>query len=702
MSKTLNILALRVKNGKIALSMKEEDKELNEQESEPTESITEPTSKKIDVQEDTDELDTKEEITEVEEDSYIDELTDESNIDENTEDSEDKAETIKESDNEDSQEENLNSEKTEDEAKSVDITETKTVGDAIEKSKNEPESFKSDADVDAAVDDIVRSESDEAIAEADAKVAALQEKKSKVSFGQKIKNVFAAWWNNKPVRYGTFAALILLFTAIVLLPTTRYTVLNAIGIRVNSSMIVVDSQTRLPLKDINVQLQDKFGKTNEEGEISFNDLKLGESILIISKLGYADTNEQIVLGWGSNPIGEQPLVATGEQYTFVLSDWKSGAVISDAEATSGENSARADDTGKIVLTIGEKNISNIEVKITANNYRGEVFTSEQLNNKNINVKMVPSKNHIFVSTRDGKYDLYKIDVDGLNEKILLTATGKEREVPIVVPHPTKNIVAFTSSREGDVNSDGFTLDGLFIIDSSTAEQERIARSEQLQVIGWSGDNLVFLQVVEGTSAGNDQRSKLVSYNYTTGERKDLASSNYFNDVELVGNKLYYAVSSFAVPESQAKLYSVDVDGQNNGKLVDYQVWNIFRTKYDTLLFSAVDQKWFQQVGDSPIEEIAKQNAPLSQHFVESPDGKRTVWVEIRDGKGVLLKSSTEEIKEEQVISAPGLYDVLYWVNDSTVVLRFISTSETADYVLNLDGGNIQKITDVTATRNTYF
>jgi len=584
-----------------------------------------------------------------------------------------------------------------------DIETTKTVGDAIEESESEPIGYKPDPAVDAAVDEIVRTESDESIAIADAKISALEEKKSKKTIGQKIQSGFGAWWSNVPVRYGTFAALLILFIAVVLLPTTRYTALNLSGVRVSSSMVVVDSQTKLPLKNINVQLQDQAGSTNEEGEISFEELKLGNSELKISKRGYAEVDETIVLGWGSNPLGDQSIVATGEQFTFVLSDWKSGEPITEAEATAGESSSKSDDSGKIILTVGEdENLSELEVTISADNYRDEVFTDDQLLSESIEAKLVPAKKHTFVSNRNGVYDLYKVDIDGDNEEILLKASGSEREVPIVAPHPTKDIIAFSSSRSGEANADGFIMDGLYIVDVNNGEENRIVRSEQLQIIGWSGDILVFLQVVEGTSAGNDERSKLVSYNIETGERKDLAAANYFNDVELVGDKVYYAVSSFAVPQSQAKMYVVNVDGEDNNKLIDFQVWNIFRTEYDTLLFSAVDQKWFEQVEDGLVEEISQQPSPLSLKYVDSPDGKRSAWVEIRDGRGVLLKTDTSELSEEQVISVPGLYEVLYWTNNSTLLYRVINSGETADYVINLDGGEAQKITDVTATRNTYF
>jgi len=587
----------------------------------------------------------------------------------------------------------------------VPIAKDKTIDEAMKEAdeNSESDAFKPDAEVDAAVDDIVRTESDESIAEADAKVAAVEAKRSKKSLPKKIKGAFVAWWQNKPVRYGTFAAMLAVFTTIVLLPMTRYTALNAIGVRVSTSMVVVDSQTRLPLKNISVELQQVTATTDELGEVAFSDMKLGNSDLTITKRGYADNSREIVLGWGSNPIGEQELVATGEQFTFVLKDWKSNDIIAGGEATSGENSAIADDGGIIVLTVGEESIADVEVIITAPGYRDEVLTGETLEDTENIIVMVPGRKHVFVTNRSGQYDLFKIDVDGQNEESILEATGKEREVPTVLPHPTRDIVAFVSSRDGQENSDGFALDGLYIVDVESGEEDRIGRSEQIRLIGWSEDNLLYWQVVEGTSRGNPERSKLISYNERTKERTEIAAANYFNDVKLVNDTVYYAVSSFAVPVSQAKLYTSKADGTDKLTLIDTQVWNIYRTGHNILLFGAAEQKWYEQVGAKDVEEVGKQLSPTSLKFVDNPSGSKTAWVEVRDGKGVLLVSNLdkEEIVEEQVVSLAGLNQVQYWVDDSTVVFRVISNSETADYVLSLVDGLAQKIVDVTATQDNY-
>lgn len=579
----------------------------------------------------------------------------------------------------------------------IDIS--KSVGEAMEESSKRD---LTDEEIDKVVDDIVRTESDEAIAEADAKIEALKQKKEKLTFKHKVANYFRAWWENKPIRYGTFAAFGLLLVVIALLPTTRYTMLNIFGVRVGTSMTVIDSQTRLPLKNINVSLQDKTQATNEDGYVEFTDLKLGKSQLLISKIGYADNDREIVLGWGSNPIGNQELIATGEQFTFILSDWQSGEKITTAEANAGENSAKADDTGKIVLTVGQENISDVEVVISAENYRDEVLGSSQLSDDEIDIKLVPAKKHVFVSNRSGEFDLYKIDVDQKNEEILLGSTGKEREVPTVLTHPTRNLTAFVSSRDGDENSDGFILDGLFLIDVESGDTNRIARSEQLQLLGWSGDNLIFWQVVEGTSRANPERSKIISYNERTSERTELAAANYFNDIELIDDTVYYAVSSYAVPQSQAKLYSINIDGTGKQELINKQVWSIFRTVYNKLLFNTEDQKWYEKELDQEVQEVGQQPAPQGYKYVDSPNGEKTAWVEVRDGKGVLLLSDTSEINEEQILTLPGVNEVLYWLNDTSLVFRLITNTETADYIVDITKKEPIKITDVTATQNRYF
>lgn len=563
--------------------------------------------------------------------------------------------------------------------------------------------FNNDASIDEAVDKIVNEEGDQLLAVEDKiRSGEFAPPVKKTGFREKLKSFCSRWWNNKRLRYGTFIGLVLLLIIAMFVPTTRYGILNTFGVRVRSSMTIVDSKTGLPLKNIPVKIQGQEQKSDDDGYVSFSKLKQGKTNLVIDKRGYAVIDKNITLGWGSNPIGEQSITATGTQYTFLLVDWLSGQPIKNGEAVSGEDVAQSDEEGKITLTLGELS-DETTVQIYADAYRTETYTLDELNQGETIIKMVVAKKHTFVSNRNGEYDLYKIDVDGTNEEVLLPATTKEREVPFVLSHPTKDFVAFISSRDGDVNSGNFVLDGLFIIDVINSETYKVTRSEQLQLIGWSENKLIYVAVIEGVSAGNSQRSKLISYDLDTKERTELGSSNYFNDVKLIDKTVYYAVSSYGVPQSQAKLFSIDTDGKNKKTLVEEQVWSIIRKDYTNLQFSAVDLRWYEQEIGGEVKKL--DTAPVtrtSRSYSVSPSGEKAVWVDVRDGKGVLLLYDTVLKTESVILTESGLGSPVEWLNNTTLVYRISNSQETADYVFNIEGLESKKIADVIGNQSRYF
>ena len=600
-------------------------------------------------------------------------------------------------DQEDSYVDSLDEDESEDEttAGSDDTEET-----AVEKSDAKY------ASTNDAVDAIVREEGDRLMqSEDDAREHRFDPPKEKTGFFGKIKKGFSFWWNHKKFRNLTLLVIFLGISAAIFLPVSRYFLLNTAGVRVRTSLSVVDSHTNLPLKNIPVELQGQSARTNDDGYVEFHNLRLGKSRLVIQKLGYAHIDRTLTLGWGSNPLGNQPLAATGTQFTFVLSDWLGGKPLEGGEVTSGEDVAKSDKEGKVVLTVGELN-EDTEATVSADSYRTEKVKLSAVS-ADQKVTMVPAKKHLFVSNRDGHYDLYKIDVDGKNEEILLKSSGKEREIPHVQPHPSRDIAAYISTRDGEVNSSGFIFDGLFIVDVKTGESKRIARSEQIQLLGWDKDKLVYIAIVEGVSAGNPERSKIYSYDINTAEKKELASSNYFNDAKLIGDKIYYAVSSYGVPQSSAKLFTIKPDATEKKTVLDYQVWDIVVASPHMLYFRAVDDKlatvWYSSENFGLPQKLdAPPVIQTSRYYTYSPKGEDALWIDQRDGKGVLLSVHVQDGTEKTVQSAPGLSDPVYWANDRTIVYRVATNQESADYIMSLDGGEAHKIADVIGNRSKYF
>ncbi len=560
--------------------------------------------------------------------------------------------------------------------------------------QEEPE----EKDLDSEVDSMLSVEQQQAQAAA---AGASEEKKKKSLFG-KIKYFFVRWWRNKKARYGTLLLLFALFTLTAFVPAMRYGALNLVGVRVSTSLTIVDSQTGLPLKNIPVTLAGVEARSGEDGLVEFTEMKLGDTTLVIDKLGYAKLEKELTLGFGSNPLGPQSLSATGEQYRFRLVDWLSDQPITEAEAQSGEDIAQTDAEGRIQLTVGELDEQTV-VTIRAEGYRDETIGVTELNDDVNAISLVQGKKHAFVSNRNGEYDLYKIDVDGQNEEILLQATGQEREIPFVLPHQTRDEIAFISSRDGETNKDNFILDGLFIINTQTNDVEKVTRSEQLQLIGWMDNKLIYVSVIEGVSAGNPQRSKVISFDLETRERIELASANYFNDVKIVNDSVYYSVSSAAVPASRAKLYSINSDGTNKQLVVDTQVWSIVRADYNTLYFNAIDREWYEQeIGQAPQKIDTEPTDTLGRKYVDNPNGEKSVWVDIRDGKGVLIVYDTKTEEDLVVLTESGVTNPVHWIGNDVVIYRVDTSGETADYILNLDGGDPQKISDVVGNHSRYF
>lgn len=555
-----------------------------------------------------------------------------------------------------------------------------------------------DSELTQAVDDIAAHEADEVLAAEDAELAqAFNPKAQPKGARAKIATFFRAWWRNKKLRYATFACLAALVILVGTIPRSRYFVLNSVGVRASASVVVFDTSTQQPLKNVTVVIAGQSGITDSSGTAKLTHVKLGRTQLTVKRRAFAPVQKTITVGWGSNPLGNFNLVATGSRYLFVISDFLSNKPVAKAEASANEADAIANDQGELVLTADQNQANDLSVTIKADGYR-DVTVPVNLDDKTTHkISMVPSQKHVFVSKRSGKYDLYSVDVDGTNEAVVLAGTGNERDDISVVPNPTTNVVALVSSRDTVRNKEGYLLTSLNVIDLKTGQRTPVTQSEKIQVIDWIGDRVIFVQEVASASASNPNRQKLISYDYVHNSQKELASSNYFYDVVSSNGSIYYSTSD-ATPPNPIAFYKINPDGTNRIVLLNKEVWNIFRTQYDHLTLS-VGSDWYDyKIGEVTTTKLT--GAPTSQQnraYQDDKDHKNSLWVDSRDGKGVLLKYDTTTNKDTVLRTQSGLGSPFYWLNDHYAIYRIKTDQETADYVINLDGGQPRKISDVTNT-----
>lgn len=549
-----------------------------------------------------------------------------------------------------------------------------------------------------AIDEIIAADADKVLGIEDEKKAeapALPVVPAKKTKKEKKGNFFKKWFTTPLYRNTTILAVVGGLIAVGLIPTTRYFLLNAAGVKVSTSIRVLDDSTSLPLKNVELSIAGKSAKTDGEGVVKLEKIPLGKQKMSVKKPAFAEVTRDVTLGWGSNPLGDFRLTPVGSQYVFKLTDFLSDKPVTKGEVTFGEASAQISDKGEARITIPHVDNEEIEIQVAAHNYRTETIKIVVSEEQEYAVAMVPAKKHVFFSKRSGKVDLYTSDVDGKNEKVILNGTGIEREDSLgIVPHPTKNITAFSSSRENVRNKDGYLLNTLQLIDLQTKEVIKVAQSERVQIIDWAGDRLVYVKIAQGASQADSKRHRLMSYDMASRIEIELASTNYFNDVLSVDGAIYYSPALYKVNGSVG-LYKVNADGSNKKTVFQKEVWNLFRTSYDKASLS-VSQEWYElNLSDDSMVRVGGAPSVLkSRVYIKSPDGKRSLWIDERDGKTVLISYDHSTKKDKALVTQSGIKNPVRWLDDDHVVYRIDNGQETADFVMSLSGGEPQKIVDV--------
>jgi carboxypeptidase family protein len=551
-----------------------------------------------------------------------------------------------------------------------------------------------DPKTDAAVDDILTKEGDDLLAVQDAQTAP---QPSKRGFWKKTGHFFAAWWRNKWARWATIVLLLAAIGTTAAIPKARYAVLNTVGVRSSASVTVLDNTTQLPLKNVAVELDGHKVRTDVKGVATFKDLKLGTYDLVIRRIAFAPQERAVTIGWGSNPLGTFKLRATGIQYTLAVTDYLSGRPISGAEVVSEESNALSDNKGKVILTVEDTEDTTLSVEVSAPGYRKQLLKLDATASTTANVKLVPAQKAVYVSKQSGKYDVYSSDLDGKNKKLLLAGTGNENSNLSLVTSPNNQRAALVSTRDNLRDDDGFLLFALTIIDIRTGSAVTVDHAQQIQLIDWVGDRLVYRMTLAGASAADPQRSRIISFNYDSNARIQLATANQFNMALGVKGHVYYAPSG-SDPQAALGLYKVKTDGSGRKRLAENEVWTGLRSTYNTLSLQTPDG-WYAYTLNT--EKISKTGAPpmaTSYLFVDDSKAKRSAWTDIRDGKGVLLMYDVDKDTNTTLVTQDGLTAPISWVGDKAIVYRIVTGSESADYVISPAGGQPHKLADVTAAR----
>ncbi len=549
-----------------------------------------------------------------------------------------------------------------------------------------------DPQTDEAVDEIVAAEADTVLAaedEARAEAASLPR-----SGWRRFTGFFARWWANKLARWLTIFVLLAAVAAVAAVPKSRYFLLNTAGVRSSLTLTALDETTQLPLKNVTVSLGSHQAKTDSKGVAALHGLKLGNYQLTVQRLAFAPVHQRVTVGWGSNQLGNFSLHATGIQYVVMVADYVSGKGIAGAQASDGDAAAVSDASGKITLTVDTVPAGGLSVTVGGNGYRNTQLTIPAAATTPATVTLVPSAREVYVSKQSGAYGVYAMDIDGQNKKLLLPGTGLETANLQLATSLDGQRAALVSTRDNTRDADGYLLSTLTLVNTTDGSSTTLEHAEQVQLIDWIGSKLIYETVVAGASAANPQRQRIYSYDYKTNTHVQLAGANQFNLATTASGTVYYAVSS-TDPSASAGLYKVNTDGTGRQQLFSKEVWSAFRTDYGILALQS-PSGWFSLTLSNHAATASSAPAQYkSRLYAENAETTRSLWVDDRDGKGVLLAHDDVSGKDTELVSQANLAYPVRWLDDDLVAFRVASGQETADYVVRPSGGPAKKVADVT-------
>lgn len=526
-----------------------------------------------------------------------------------------------------------------------------------------------DKQTEEAVEDIIRNESDELLEAQDAKTDKVKPEGKK------------SWWRRAWLRW-TLLVVLLVAVGLMVYPTTRYWVLNTCSVRVSASVEVKDNTTGQPLKNVTVTIGGSISQTDGDGKARIDRIKLGPNTLKLERIAFASFEKHVVLGLGSNPLGTFELDAVGAQYTVIVRDYLSGQAIEGAEASSEQAAARSDASGKIVLTIDKSDGSDVTATIGAPGYRNDQFTLKATTDNE--AILVPSTKEVFVGKESGKYDVFTMDIDGKNKKVILAGTGLETGNISLSVSPDGEWAALVSTRDEKRTADGRLLNTLTLITVSSGEVVVLDRGEQIQLMDWIGNRIVYHMVANVATDATD-RHRINSYDYKADSRAQLATANQIRSAASALGIVYYTDGS--------QYYRVNPDGNNKQTILDKEVWAAYRTAYEELTLQTSNGWYKVTLQNGAATSIADPSSYPNRIFVTNPAGKQAIWTD----KSSLQIYDIATAKSASPHAQDGLTYPVRWLTDNITIFRVANGGEIADYAISTNGGAARKLTNTSGT-----
>lgn len=490
------------------------------------------------------------------------------------------------------------------------------------------------------------------------------------------------------LKTGKFRAIlfiVLLLGTVLAVPMTRYALLG-VFISKQTKITVLDDASGKPVTDALVQYARADAKTDKNGVATINSMSVGDHPIKVEKKYYTTIESSYTVPIFGEAKTTIRLKATGRVATVTVKDKISGNPLAGAQVKVSDTSAITDDKGTATIALAIRDADQPGM-VTAQGYNDvEIAISTKDTNPSQEIALVPNGKTYFISNRTGKYDVMSTTLDGQTD-VVLSGTGSEFAYELgLLASPDRSYLAYNAGREGNKTA-------LYLINTATKELTKVEDSS-VGLIGWI-DNTFYYSVYNVSGLQNvDKRIQLIAYNANSKQRTVVDASKLELDgannpieqslsgrFQLVGSRVYYAKCWNYQPyyggDKNRKASLMSVNGTNVTSIrdvpqADSAYCDTIATKpnviYFRLSYSNGDSEAYRYQPGKTAESVQVSDGELYNSqvtYLASPDGKKTFWTEVRDGKKVSFIGNSDGANAEQVSGAD--YEAYGWFGENYVL-----------------------------------
>jgi hypothetical protein len=539
-----------------------------------------------------------------------------------------------------------------------------------------------DSAIDAAIEDITRSDSDELLAIEDSAVAEKQRPVVRQSaFKKKLRRFFKSKW--------TYIITALILVAAFAWPFSRYKLLDLVMTR-SLVVSVVDSKTGTPVSSANVSVAGQTLKTDANGTAVLH-VGPGDDRFAVSKQYYTTSSGVTFVGLtAAIKTLNVDLVATGRQVPISVVNSLTGQSLSGVSISVAGTQAKTNAQGQATIVLpASANTDTATLALSGYNSAQEnvQVTSTPGANK---LTLTPGGELYFLSNDSGTIDVVKTNLDGSNRQTVLPGTGKEDpNNTILLASPDWQYLVLEAERTS-------AQPALYLINTATGQlTEFDSNNATFSLIGWSGDTFLYDEVMQSVPASQAGHELLKSYNASDqeldqlGENQVITSGSsyayqafgnfYISDGQLIYTAQWYNSGSpdmtgqvntinGILPEGQDKktYLTVATTGTSYFQSAGYQPGTIYYSY--TPSGSSPSYYTFQNdaVTGSKKLTAAALSKTYSRYFI-SPSGKQAFWDSPQDGQYELF-TGDENAQQPHTTGPVGNYKAFGWYTDSYLLM----------------------------------